>query len=148
MCLLECIRIYLVTKLVHKEYYTWRQYKQDMEFLSGWILRQYREVEHVVGLARGGLVPAVHLSHKLNVPLIVKQFQTRDGNNKDNVVIPPRSLIVDDINDSGKTLSEVVKYCEGDYRTCTIYYKDSSIFDVDFYCRNAYNNWIVFPWEE
>lgn len=129
------------------EHYTWRQYQQDIEFLAGWILRQYPKVEYVVGLARGGLIPAVQLSHKFNVPLIVKYHQTRDGDKKDDFVIPPNSLIVDDINDSGRTLTEVTKYCQGDYRTCSIYYKDTSTFEVDFYCRNSYNNWVIFPWE-
>ena len=42
----------------------------------------------IVGVARGGLVPAVHLSHLLNLPMECLLWQTRDGGTKeDNEVI-------------------------------------------------------------
>ena len=71
----------------------------------------------VVGIKRGGLVPAVALSHKLRVPCEVLDWQTRDG--FDQIVSDKirelyekhtsNILVVDDIVDSGKTLKEVQK---------------------------------------
>jgi len=129
------------------EKYSWDQYQTDIVSLSQWIKASGREFECIVGLARGGLIPAVQLSHELNLPLITLTYQTRDGTMKDSKPIPANALIVDDINDTGKTLSEVTKLCEGKYTTVVLYDNDESEFNVDFWMRKNYNKWISFPWE-
>jgi hypoxanthine phosphoribosyltransferase len=47
------------------------------------------EIDSIMGLPRGGLIPAVMLSHKLNLPLVFEPTE--------------KTLIVDDICDSGET---------------------------------------------
>ena len=91
----------------------------------------------IVGLTRGGLIPAVQFSHMFNV----KKYS--------NI------LIVDDINDSGATLWEVANQCYGREickpRFATLLSKDSSEFDNliagEHINKNKDNEWIVFPWE-
>ena len=65
-------------KLVFKSYYTWELLEEDIDEIISqldiWI------PSAVVGLARGGLVPAVILSHKLDVPMIPLTIQTRNYN--------------------------------------------------------------------
>lgn len=87
-------------------------------------------LECVVGVSRGGVIPSVLLSHMLGIPMIPISYSAKNGNgdNKDhsNVlpVIPYNSYIIfDDIVDSGETLSEIVNVYskEGLLNTTEIY---------------------------
>lgn len=62
-------------------------------------VKEKLHVDYVVGIALGGLVPAVILSHKLDVPLL-QYFETMKGN----------ILLVDDISDTGFTLKKHCSY--------------------------------------
>jgi len=74
--------------------------------------------DYVVGLTRGGLVPATMLSHYLEVPMETLKVSLRDDNNGpesnlwmaedafgEGQEVAKNILIVDDINDSGATLN-------------------------------------------
>lgn len=68
----------------------------------------------VVGLVRGGLIPAVHVSHYFDVPLVAFKYSLRDHPGCDpfeklmNLLGDhKRILIVDDICDEGHTLHEI-----------------------------------------
>lgn len=80
------------------------------------------EVDCVIGLKRGGLVPAVALSHSTKTPLLIADVTHPDstGDNKENHSneVPDVSgyeniLIVDDIIDSGYSIYELVKKLPG-----------------------------------
>ena len=88
----------------------------------------------VYGLPRGGLVIAVMLSHKLNIPLLMSPCES--------------CLIVDDIADTGISLQhyDIDKY-EKQYYIATIYYHRQSKVVPDFYIYEKTDNWIKFPWE-
>jgi hypoxanthine phosphoribosyltransferase len=84
--------------------------------LSNW------QPDYVAGITRGGLLPAVMISHYLAVPMHTLKVSLRDD--ADNVsesniwmaedafgynMDPPKNiLIVDDINDSGATLNWIM----------------------------------------
>jgi xanthine phosphoribosyltransferase len=113
-----------------KIYYSW----QDVERQTQEILRQLQHdawrPDYVVGLTRGGLVPANLISQYLEVPMQTLKVSLRDGDEnacESNLwmaedaygyeVFDPiasgdgrkRILIVDDINDSGATLNWIMK---------------------------------------
>jgi len=108
----------------------------------------------IVGVARGGLVPAVHLSHLLKLPMECLLWQTRDGGTKeDNEVISAAIgaggavVFVDDINDSGQTFTEIRDHYGTGYFVCLLEKKQSK-----FRCNYAGDitdteRWIDFPWE-
>lgn len=126
---------------------------------------QYRP-DQIVALSRGGLDFGVKLSHWYDdaefVPLI---WQTRHGAHRDieqlNRVLSKYSgcniLIVDDICDSGKTLSEIEQHINTVGTNAHIDYAVAiHNQDADFgpsWCgrtihRNIDTQWFVFPWEE
>ena len=111
---------------------------------------------HIVGIARGGLVPAVMLSHHLNLPMETLGVSFRDNKATHHTKFKPikdaRYLIVDDINDSGttfKVVTDIFKNRRLNHRTAALINKEKSDFNVDFYGEMFYHDdWINFPWEK
>ena len=74
----------------------------------------------VVGLVRGGAIPAVHFSHYFDTPMVAFKYSLRDHPGADDISkltdLLTRSdiniLIVDDICDEGHTLHEVYQKLE------------------------------------
>ena len=95
------------------------------------------DIKLIYTFMRGGLPMAVHLSHFLNLSIVI------DGLQDDRFpLIAEETLVVDDIADTGKTLYG--------YQKCpiaTLFYKPRSIVKPTFYVRET-TNWIVFPWEK
>lgn len=100
-----------------KIYHTW----QDVEAQTQEILRQIHlcgwRPDYVVGLTRGGLVPANLISQYLGCRMETLKVSLRDGSEQESNLWmaedafghemdqPKNILIVDDINDSGATLN-------------------------------------------
>ena len=119
------------------------------------------EPDAIVGLTRGGLVPAVSLSHRYNAKLYCLNISLRDGKASSagfdwrRLEKYENILIVDDINDSGATLWEVANQIYGRMiskpKFATLVSKETSEFDNlifgDSINKEEEDNWIVFPWE-
>lgn len=67
--------------------------------------------DYILGIARGGLVPAVYLSHRLKLPMLSVRISLRDHSHTDDLEVVAnklrqgkRILVIDDICDSGDTL--------------------------------------------
>jgi hypoxanthine phosphoribosyltransferase len=118
---------------MEKIFLNWYEIETAVESLAYQIKNSNIKISYVKGIQRGGLIPAVLLSHKLNIPLVTNGIM-------DNSV-----LVIDDICDSGKTIAEVQKYkCY----TATIHHKQSAITKPDFfYSLVPEDKWIVYPWE-
>ena len=114
----------------HKVYLTWEQVDTLVTILKHKVLDKLPEIDSVTGIARGGLIPAVMLSHKLGVPYTQS--------------VGPNTLVVDDICDSGVTLKDA----PGVY-TATLHYKSSAIVKPSVYASLLLNEnqWLVYPWE-
>ena len=98
--------------------------------------------ESVTGLPRGGLIPAVMVSHKLGIPFIeVETLNPVEGWKMRN----KNTLVVDDICDSGETL----QYFQPYYTIATLHYKpEVSSITPHIYCESvARDTWVVYPWE-
>lgn len=121
---------------------------------------QNNKPDIIVGIARGGLVPSVYLSHALNVPLEVITWSTRDRDLKEHSIRIEKILsdggtvlFVDDINDSGRTLQELDDHYSTSEGTClyaTLISKNTSMFrhDISSIELKDDDRWIVFPWEK
>jgi hypoxanthine phosphoribosyltransferase len=121
--------------------------------------------DHIVGIGRGGLVPAAYLSHRMGISLLSVDYSsgvpgfaeelieklavaTRDGRT---------ILLVDDINDSGGTIEALrtslldhgaVEPC---VRVAVLIDNLCSRAKVDYRSRtidrSSDKRWFVFPWE-
>ena len=122
-----------------KTFVSWDELESLVDDLCTKIVRSGVQIEHIYGLPRGGLIPAVMISHKLNIPMTSKP-------------ISHNILIVDDICDSGETFFSVEKKYHEDKLeikfACLHLKPHTSIFTPEFCGRYLYSNaWIVYPWE-
>ena len=72
--------------------------------------------DYIVGLTRGGLLPAVMISHYLDIPMQSLDISLRDGGNTvsnlgmaEDAYEGKNILVVDDINDQGTTINWIMK---------------------------------------
>lgn len=122
---------------VEKIFLDWSDVEAAVESLAIKIANSGLELAAIGGLPRGGLIPAVLLSHRTNTPFVSQVDGTEVSGNV---------LIVDDICDSGETLKQFKS--QGNIYTATIHHKQSAVVEPDFYHSLAYENqWIVYPWE-
>jgi uncharacterized protein len=113
-------------------YHDWGTIDKWCQRLALEILKSSWRPDYIVGIVRGGLTPAVILSHLLDVPMYSLKVQLRDGLEIDcdhNCWMSDdafgydsagtntgdrrkKILIVDDINDTGST----IKWIKNDWR--------------------------------
>jgi len=117
---------------------------------------------HIIGIARGGLVPATVISYALDLPLITCSVSSYNGNEKNKLHInqdlrlsqfteDSNLLVVDDICDTGET----IQWLCNRLTLASIKHKKACIFTKSKHTEylNYYgsvvpdNKWIVFPWE-
>lgn len=105
----------------------------------------------VVGLVRGGSVPANFISQFLDIPCYM-------ANKDDNTHILPNGknvLVIDDKNDSGKAFTDISNYFtfeyEADFKYAALVCNVGSNFELDYYSveinKLEEDVWVVFPWE-
>lgn len=117
-----------------KIYVSWNDVEKFVSEVAGMPC----EFTGVYGIARGGLIPAVMISHRLHIPMLMSPVEG--------------CLIVDDICDSGESLVHYVKDTSGgkehNYVIATMFYKPNELgIEPDLYMAMKYDDWIVFPWE-
>ena len=123
---------------MEKIFLSWKDIDDAVESLIYQIKQSNTKITAIGGLPRGGLIPAVLLSHKMDIPF-VSQANVK--------LVPGNILIVDDICDTGKTLKRF-KFEDNVY-TATIHYKTSAEYKPHFWFKLANENkWIVYPWEQ
>jgi len=120
---------------MEKFYVTWDEVEKLVDLLSRQIKGSLHPVKYIFGLQRGGLIPAVMLSHKLGIPMT--QDLTRQN-----------ILIVDDICDSGETFKEFFLEYPNSIFACLHFKPHTSDFNPDFSANKFFlDDWIVYPWE-
>ena len=121
--------------------------------------------EFVIGVGRGGLVPAVYISHQIALPMLSIDHSSRVPGFADELLAKvasmsaagTRLLFVDDINDSGGTIETIRKLLGGsgcaddNLRFAVLINHRSSTAQVDYWAgeidRAQDKRWFVFPWE-
>lgn len=121
--------------------------------------------DFVIGIGRGGLVPAVYISHQLNLPMLSIDHSSKVPGFADELLgkVAEKSaagtklLFVDDINDSGGTIDYIRRLLadngcdDGNLRFAVVMNNKSSKVRVEYWAqmidRNEDKRWFVFPWE-
>jgi hypoxanthine phosphoribosyltransferase len=150
--------------------YSWQELETDVRVIADKVDAAQFKPDMIVGIMRGGMIPAVMLSHKMNIPVMSLYWSKRDCQQREfgvyldtivkDAVKGRRFLIVDDICDSGETISELqhyasklshVKYYSNYIKFATLIYNQDQPIDVDFYgrliSRNEEKRWFDFPFE-
>ena len=131
-----------MVKTENKSFLSWDDIEVLVKKLCDKILISNLEIKDIWGLPRGGLIPAVMVSHKLGIPMT-------------KGTITPNTLIIDDICDSGVTLSDYFDYHQTQYsfpfelKTAVLHHKPhTSIFHPTIFAKQwSSNDWIIYPWE-
>jgi xanthine phosphoribosyltransferase len=140
---------------------------ETIDFLSRALAFRFklngREFTHVIGVSRGGLLPAEIISYVLDAKFLAYGASSYDDKEQkssldvtqdidfDNLPDDSRLLIVDDKCDTGKTIDHM-KEVIGDrfdyVRYATVFAEKRSIKKVDHYgVVLPDHTWIDFPWE-
>jgi hypothetical protein len=161
-----------------KVYYSWAEVNGAVIDIARQLQKDNWKPDYVVGITRGGLIPAVLLSQYLGVPMETLKVQLRDGGECESNLwmaedalgchaAPKNILIIDDINDSGATISWIKEdwpsgcypkgtgwdlVWGGNVRFATLTNNLSSREEVDysvFEVNKAEEDcWLVYPWED
>ena len=121
--------------------------------------------DYIVGIGRGGLVPGAYLSHRSAIPLLSVDFSSGVPAFADELIQKlatatcggQRILLVDDINDSGRTI-EALRTSLGieggeldNVRVAVLIDNIRSVARVQYRSRTIDRaddkRWFVFPWE-
>lgn len=117
-------------KVGNKIYLSWDDTIDLVDKLCEKIITEQPNIDSVFGLKRGGLIPAVMVSHKLGLPW--------------SDVMLPNTLVVDDICDTGVTLNN----CIGGYTAVLHYKPHTSCYTPNIYATiHEGDEWIIYPWE-
>ena len=137
----------------------------DVRSVAQAIDRDAWKPDFIVGIGRGGLVPAVYISHQLNLPMLSVDHSSKVPGFADELLgkVAEKSadgtklLFIDDINDSGGTIDYVRRLlsesgCHDDnLRFAVLMNNARSKVSVEYWAqmidRNEDKRWFVFPWE-
>lgn len=134
----------------------------------------YNEIDFIIGIGRGGLIPAVMISQylKINMATVMVssydkkkssgimesnwEFSIPDQNDKSWMNSNAKILVIDDIFETGATMNKVKKMIRKKFNpatllTAVLIYKSVNNRKVkypDFYAvKTEPSFWVRFPWE-
>jgi len=144
----------------------------DIKMMTGNLCRQVSDSNFhpdiIVGITRGGLLPAVMMSHFFKVPMTALQWNSRDhtelGNEScswlpEDALDGKNILIVDDIIDTGLTITEIKEDWQKsvigeiqwgvNVKVAALQKRFSCTTSIDYFVEKiADESWQVYPWEE
>ena len=147
--------------MIKKHYYSWT----DTENMCTNIVKQMYadnyKPDYIVGITRGGNIPATIISNMLDIPCeaIKVSFRNDDRVEKNHWLstLDKKILIVDDINDTGATFNWIWKdwdLSKKDHKVKFAVLTDNmgSTFEEVNYSVHEVNKteedvWLVYPWE-
>lgn len=158
-----------------KQWITWKDIQDKCDTIVEQVQSSGFVPKHIVGLSRGGLVPATIIANQLKVrEVYVHGYHSydddtnrRDPDNPHGVMYQDvvydlmrncegrEVLIVDDLCDEGITMLGLLNRLEKKFsdgavkvRCAALYCKEHSQFQPIYTGEMVDNWWLVFPWEQ
>jgi xanthine phosphoribosyltransferase len=146
-------------------YLPYERFLEEVETLAQAIEADPWTPDVLVGIGRGGLVPAAYLSHRMGIQMLSVDHSSGEAGFADELLDKlaakigngRRVLIIDDINDSGGTiqyLRAAIEAKTGDstgLRVAVLVHNIRSKAKVEYHGseidRDQDKRWYVFPWE-
>jgi hypoxanthine phosphoribosyltransferase len=145
---------------------SWNDIHGDCDLLAQEIQNKFQESKFdlIIGVSRGGLIPACILSHILDIPKVLSIGLSSYNKSKEQKSIScyqhiqphdlfgKKILFVDELCDSSSTL----KYLKDQYgcfedidmHTAVLYVKEKAWFVPDYFVKKVpQEEWIKFPYE-
>ncbi|WP_270965931.1 phosphoribosyltransferase [Campylobacter upsaliensis] len=141
-------------------FYAYEDFEKDVKFLAKKVKEEFAP-DALVAIARGGL----SLGHSLAVALKTrnlfalnsihyddtKKLDSVEVFNIPNLSAYKRVLLIDDIVDSGESLSEIkrilkAKFPHIELKIATIFYKKTALLEPEFSVKEA-SEWVEFYWD-
>ena len=147
----------------NRKYYDYTQIQGFCETLASRL--KGSNFDSVVGVSRGGLIPATIIAECMNVRELrtvgVRSYALNGiGKRSTSVLFQSCSpylsgdvLLIDDIADTGETFNFLLDHFSknkniNNITTCSLFVRRSSSYVPDYYHTDIVgNDWIVFPWE-
>lgn len=159
---------------MNKIYYSWSEVEGAVLDIARQMSADNWKPDYIVGITRGGLVPANLLSQYTGVPMKSLDVSLRDGGDtvsncsmSEDAYEGKNILVVDDINDQGSTIAWIKQDWESsclpnetqwrnvwgqNVRFATLTNNLSSKEDVDYSVwevnKAEKDCWLVYPWED
>ena len=147
---------------VKKSYFTTIQMRNALIQIEDQMVHSNWMPNIILGINRGGCIPGVYLSHRLNISHEVLDVRLRDHTAPPNLSVLEKAyafqkkiLVIDDINDTGDTFNYIENnFGKGDGRIkfASLIHNKPSKAKVDYIGYEIDKSkdpaWIVFPWEE
>jgi len=149
---------------------TWENIDFLTQCLADQIKKRSIKYDTIIALGRGGLIPGACLSYKLGITNLHNLgISTRldDGKYIDTLVYQrpgseiinkkSKILVIDDINDSGRTFTAVKSILKADYDIddedvlyASLIKREGSEFNNNTISGNILytTSWLVFPWDK
>lgn len=134
---------------------TWEQLHRDTKTLALRLLDR-GPFQAIVGVARGGLVPAAIIARELDIRLVdtvcIATYQKQEQTGTEMILKPLESdgeglLLIDDLVDTGNT-ARLVRKMLPKAHFATLYAKPAGRPLVDtFITEVSQDTWILFPWD-
>jgi len=147
------------------DYIAYETFLDDVDAVARKLDAESWRPDFLVGVGRGGLVPAAFLSHRLDISMLSVDVSSGDAGFSDELMVKlagkttdgRRILVIDDINDSGMTIATFRDALAGHggrgdcVRVAVLINNLRSRATVDYWSRTIDRardkRWFVFPWE-
>jgi xanthine phosphoribosyltransferase len=146
-------------------YIPYDAFLEGVEQLARQLEGDHWQPDYLVGVGRGGLVPAAYLSHRTGIAMLSVDHSSGEAEFADELLVKlaarskggQRILIVDDINDSGTTIDHLRSAIAAhggtadEVRVAVLINNVRSRARVEYAAdeidRAVDKRWFVFPWE-